>query len=251
MDKKLQPTYRFLIFVALIAGLWFLGRALHIDLVQIKDWLAQYPLWLSGSLFILIYVVLTSILWVGTIDIFRVSGALLFGPYWSTLFVTIAEIGNASILFLLSRKLGREFIEQKFHLKDKDRKYSPDNAGFWTALVLRINPLVPFHVMDVGFGLTKLSFRKYFYAVVLGSPLRIFWLQFVIAGMGEAILHNPASMMEYFQKNPAALGLTFLYMLAVVVITVGVFIATMIKKNVLQRQLSDLKRSPTSLPRTP
>lgn len=246
MDNKLRPTQRFFLFIALIAGLWYLGRTLHIDLVQIKAWLSQYPLWLSGSLFVLIYIGLTTVLWVGTIDIFRISGALLFGPYWSTLFVTLAEIANASILFLLSRKLGREFIEQKFNLKEKHRKYAPDNAGFWTALVLRINPLVPFRFMDVGFGLTSLSFRKYFYAVVLGSPLRIFWLQFVIAGMGEAVFRNPSAMVEYFRKNPAALALSFIYMLTVAVLTVGVFVATMIKKNALQRQLSDLKRSHSS-----
>ncbi len=241
-----KPTQRFFLFIALIAGLWYLGRALHIDLVQIKAWLSQYPLWLSGSLFVLIYIGLTTVLWVGTIDIFRISGALLFGPYWSTLFVTLAEIGNATILFLLSRKLGREFIEQKFNLKEKHRQYAPDNAGFWTALVLRINPLVPFRFMDVGFGLTQLSFRKYFYAVVLGSPLRIFWLQFVIAGMGEAVFRNPSAMVEYFRDNPAALALSFIYMLTVVVLTAAVFIATMIKKNALQRQLSDLKRSHSS-----
>lgn len=246
MDNKFTPTQRFFLFLGLIAGLWYLGRSLHIDLGQIKIWLSQYPLWLSGSLFILIYIGLTTVLWVGTIDLFRISGALLFGPYWSTLFVTVAEIANASILFLLSRKLGREFIEQRFNLKDKYRNYSPDNAGFWTALVLRINPLVPFRFMDVGFGLTKLPFRKYFWAVVFGSPLRIFWLQFTIAGMGEVVLKDPAAMMKYLQNNKAALAVSLFYILVVIVLTAGVFIGTMIKRKVLQHQLSDLKQSHSS-----
>lgn len=226
-----KPTQHFLLLVTLVVTLWLLGRALNIDLEQVRDWLSQYPLWLSGSLFILIYVGLTTVLWVGTIDFFRISGALLFGPYWSTLFVYIAEIANASILFLLSRKLGRKFVEEKFHLQSKDTKYTPDNAGFWTAFVLRINPLVPFRFMDVGFGLTKMPFRLYFYAVVWGSLLRIFWLQYVIAGMGQAVLKNPLAMAEYFRDNILALAVSVVYFLSVVVFTVGALIIKFIKKG--------------------
>lgn len=236
-----KPTEHFLLLVFIIATFLFLGKALHVDLVQIRGWLAQYPLWVSGFLFILVYVGLTTVLWFGTIDLFRISAAFLFGAYWSTLFVTIAEIANASILFFLSRKLGREFIEEKFHLTKGDKKYSPDNAGFWTALVLRINPFVSFRFMDVGFGLTKLSFRKYFYAVVLGSPLRIFWLQFVIAAVGEAVMENPSLMMQYLWNNKPAMVFSGFYMAGIVFVTVVVFVMTIVKKNALVRQLSNLK----------
>ncbi len=242
-----KPTQHFLLFVALLIGMGFLGHILSIDLKQIKETLVQYPLWISGAVFVFIYVALTMLLWVGTIDLFRISGALLFGPYWSTLFVFLAEIFNAAMLFIFSRKLGREFIEKKFNLKKND-KYSPDDAGFWTAFILRINPLVPFRLMDVGFGLTKLSFRKYFYAVVLGSPLRIFWQQFLIAGMGEAVLKDFPAMIRYFQTNRPALILNGVYLGSVIIITAAVFIATIVKRNALVRQLSDLKRPSPSSP---
>ncbi len=234
-----SPTKQFLLLVGLISLCWFLGRTLDIDLLQVRTELAQYPHWISGLLFVLIYVGLTTVLWFGTIDLFRITGAMLFGPYWSTLFVTIAEIGNASILFFLSRKLGREFVEEKFHLKKNDKKYSPQNAGFWTAFVLRINPFVPFRFMDVGFGLTKLPFRKYFYAVVLGSPLRIFWLQFVIASIGEAVLKNPSLIIEYLQNNKPAMAVSLFYIFAVILVTVSAFVVTMIKRNALLHQLSN------------
>ncbi len=232
MNKFLsKPTQHFLLLVTIIVALWLLGRVLNIDLLQVRVWLSQYPLWLSGFLFILIYVGLTTVLWVGTIDFFRISGALLFGPYWSTLFVYIAEIANASILFLLSRRMGRQFVEEKFHLKPADTKYAPDNAGFWTAFVLRINPLVPFRFMDVGFGLTKMPFRIYCYAVICGSLLRIFWLQYVIAGMGQAVLKSPLAMAEYFRSNSMALAISMVYLLSVVVFTVAVIIIKFIKKR--------------------
>jgi|GEM_PF-414005 len=223
-----NPTVRFIFLIGLLIFLWFLASALQVDIHAIRERLSQYPLLISGVLFIAIYVGLTTLLWVGTIDFFRITGAWLFGPYWSTLFVWIAETLNATILFHISRKLGREFIEQKFHLKEKDLKYSKSNAGFWGAFVLRINPLVPFRFMDLGFGLTKIPFEKYFWAVVLGSPLRIFWLQFVIAGMGEAMFKDPIALHRYFMNNIPALLLSVVYFLFVIVMTIGAIIGAVV-----------------------
>lgn len=221
-----NPTIRFLLFIGFLAGLWCLGKAFHIDIDQVHAWLARYPLWLSGLLYIVVYVGITTLLWVGTIDFFRTTAALLFGPYVSTILVYIAEIFNASILFLISRQLGREFVEQKFNLKEKDLKYTKSNSGFWWALALRMNPLVPFRFMDLGFGLTKLSFSKYFWAVVLGSPARIFWLQFILAGVGEALFKDKAALVNYLLSHSNVLMLSGVYFFSVVVITLVATIAS-------------------------
>lgn len=226
-----NPTLKFLIFLALIAGVWMLGQMYHLDIDRIHAWLAQFPIWLSGLFYIVIYVGVTTVQWFGSIDFFRITGAILFGPYWSTLFVYIAEICNASILFLISRKLGRQFIEEKFHFKDTERKYTPETATFWTALALRINPLVPFRFMDVGFGLSKISFKGYFWAVVFGSPLRILWLQFVIAGVGEAMLKNPMAMMDHLQTNRTAFMISSLYLGGVFLITMIAVVVNLFKKR--------------------
>lgn len=227
-----RNALRFILFILLIAGFWLVGKLFHIDIPAVRTWLSQYPLWLSGLLYIVIYVGVTTVQWFGSIDFFRITGALLFGAGWSTLFVYIAEICNASILFMLSRKLGREFIEQRFHFKDKDNTYTPQTATFWTAVALRINPLVPFRFMDVGFGLSKISFRNYFWAVVVGSPLRIFWLQLVIAGVGEAILKNPMAMMDFLQTNRFAFALSSLYLLGVFVVTGVAVLVNIFKKKI-------------------
>ena len=226
-----NPTVRFFLLIAFLIGLWFLGKAFQIDLDKVHAWLARYPLWISGAGFIALYVGITTLLWVGTIDFFRTTAAFLFGPYWSTLFVYIAEILNASILFMISRKLGREFVEHKFHLKEKDLRYTKSDSGFWWALALRLNPLVPFRFMDLGFGLTKLSFPKYFTAVVLGSPLRIFWLQFIIAGVGEIMFQDKAALVNYLLSHTNVLFLSGIYFVGVVVLTIVAIVASAIKRR--------------------
>jgi len=222
-----NPTIRFLLLIAFLAGLWFLGRAFHIDIDQVHAWLARYPLWLSGFLFIAIYVGVTTFLWFGTIDFFRIMAALLFGPYVSAVLVYIGEIFNASILFMISRKLGREFVEQKFHLKEKDLHHTENNAGFWWALALKMNLLVPQRILDLGFGLTKLSFVKYLLAVVLGLPGRILLVQVFTAGVGVALFRENVTfedarqiLLNYFVMHSGVFIFGLANFLVVIVLTI-------------------------------
>lgn len=228
---KFNPTLRFVVFVLLLFLFWFSSRIWNIDVDYFQSLLVGLPLSVAGFLYIAIYVGVTTLVWFGTIDFFRITGAIMFGPYWSSLFVWIAEVCNASILFHLSRRLGQEFIQQKFHLQKKDLQYTKERGGFWRVFILRINPLVPFRLMDIGFGLSRIEFKKYFWGVVLGSPLRIFWLQFVIFGVEKTIFSNPSAVMNYFQNNPRAFLFSVFYLLGVFILTMAAVIVTMIKKN--------------------
>jgi uncharacterized membrane protein YdjX (TVP38/TMEM64 family) len=215
-----NPTFRFLLLIAFFVGVFILGKTLHFDIDKTRAWLSQYPIWISGLIFVVIYVGLTTLLWVGTIDFFRTTAAILFGPYLSTVLVYIAELCNASILFMLSRKLGWGFVRQHFQVNKSEIQRTTRNTGFWWAFALRTNPLVPFRFMDLGFGLTKLPFKKYFLAIVLGSPVRIFWLQFIIGGVGEALFKDKAALLSYLQEHSNVLMLSLVYFVAVAVITI-------------------------------
>jgi uncharacterized membrane protein YdjX (TVP38/TMEM64 family) len=64
--------------------------------------------------------------------------------------------------------------------------------------LIRVIPLVPFRILDLIFGLTKLPFRKYFFVVILASLPRIFWLQFILAGVKELSINK---IIFYFMEN--------------------------------------------------
>jgi len=194
-----NPAFRFFLLIALLVGLWLLGKFFHVDLTQVRAWLAQYPLWLSGLLFTVVFVGVTTFFWFGTIDFFRITAALLFGPYISAILIYIAEIFNASILFTLSRKLGREYIEQKFHLKEKDISRAGNNAGFWWALALKMNLLTPQRAIDLVFGLTKIPFPKYCLAVILALPGRVLMIQLFLSGLGDMLLKENISLQQMFE----------------------------------------------------
>ena len=175
----------------------------------------QYPIALSGGIFIVLYIWLTIFTWIGPIDLFRVTGAVLFGPYYSTIFVYIAEMIIATILFNLSRKLGREYVQQRFKLKSKDIEDIKKDSGLFMLFTLRINPIVPYRVLDVVYGLTKMPFRSYFLIALIASFPRIFCLQFILAAVGAAVFKNPQALSSYLLGNRQVTLTAGLYLLLV------------------------------------
>ncbi|MCM8771415.1 MAG: VTT domain-containing protein [Candidatus Omnitrophica bacterium] len=153
-------------------------------------------------------------------DIFKVAGAILFGAYTSTLFIFIAEIGNVFILFYLARSLGRNFVEQSLR---KSARYSNldeklGGVSFFWLFLLRFVPLVPFRFLDLACGLTKISFRRYLAAAILGSPVRIFWIQYVLSAVGKSVFTNPLALSEYLLQNKAFLFFTIAYFILVILV---------------------------------
>jgi len=151
---------------------------------------------------------------------------VLFGAYISTVFIWIAEMCNIAILFHISRVLGRDFVEQRMgkRLASLDEKI--EQSGFWGIFALRIVPLVPFRFLDLAAGLTKISFRKYFLVSAIGSPLRIFWIQFILAGISDSMLRNASfsemipALVTYISRNTLVFFWSLAYGIAALIILI-------------------------------
>jgi uncharacterized membrane protein YdjX (TVP38/TMEM64 family) len=215
--KEKRSTFGFLAFVLLCALVFYAGRFFHIDTQALQAYLARYPVWWGGVFFVTLYVAVTCLVWFSK-DVFRLMGALLFGALGSTLLIWCAESINAIILFCFSRSLGRGFIEGR--LKGRyaalDRKIN--GLNFPWLLLLRAAPLIPFRFMDLAAGLTSLSFKKYLCIVAVGSPLRIFWLQFVLAGVGEAVFKKPEALTEFLLQHRGVYAASILYIVIIILV---------------------------------
>jgi uncharacterized membrane protein YdjX (TVP38/TMEM64 family) len=207
-------------FVGLIIGLlllMILGRYLHIDFPALQQTLRKLPFFLSGTVFVILYVLLTFFIWFSK-DILRIMAAVVFGAYFSTFLVWIAEIVNGCILFLLARRLGRDFVAGALKVRHERLDDTLSKTSFFWLFMLRATPLVPFRFFDLGCGLTALSFRKYLSVIVMGSLPRIFWLQYVLAGVGIGLLKNPQAILDYLSANPKGFIFTFIYLVLVCVV---------------------------------
>lgn len=212
---------KFLIFISAIILIWYLGRSFHLDAEAIKNSLGKFPVLYSGIIFIILYVTVTFFIWLSK-DIFKLIAAVIFGAYISTLFIWLAEIINAFILFYLARYLGRNFVEKSLQGKDNNLDERLGKVGFLWLFLFRAVPLIPFRFLDLACGLTKISFRKYLTAVILGSSLRIFWVQYALSGAGEAVFKNPYALSEYLLGNRALFMLSLVYLILVVVVALKI-----------------------------
>lgn len=109
--------------------------------------------------------------------ILTIAGGLIWGTFLGALFSVIGAFIGANLCFQLSRHLGRPFVE-KFAKKDDIEfvDFVFQKYGFWAIIILRLIPLMAFDVISYGAGLTKMDFRKYAAATLIGMvPSTLFY----------------------------------------------------------------------------
>jgi len=222
---------KFTLFLAILVACWYFGRIFKVDVPYYQDLLSNYPVVISGLIFVLLYVGTTTFIWLGPKDVLRISSAIFFGAFVSTVFVWIGEMINARIMFHLSRILGRDYVQQRLGKKGEKLDQMKDDTSILGCLAWRINPLVPFRLMDLGFGLSKISFRKYCLSIVVITFLRIYWLQYILAGVGELMFKDPSLAIKRLQENPNAILISLYFFLAVVIVTITATVARFIRKR--------------------
>lgn len=211
-------------FIILVAGLiffWYLSRFFNIDISGFENSLLGLPLILSAFLYVLLYVSVTFFVFFSK-DLFWFMGALLFGPFLSGILISFSEIINAAVLFHISRFLGRGYVENKL-----SGRYSRLDEGlkklnlFWL-IAFRAAPLVPYRFLDLAAGLTGIRFRKYILAVALGTPIKIFWIQYIISVTGKSILNDPSVLAEYLLNNKPLFFFSFIYIILLILVILKV-----------------------------
>ena len=116
--------------------------------------------------------------------IFSVIGGLLFGFKLGAVLTIIAAIIYTNIMFLISRYFARNkienFLEKRLTLKQFNRIFSLNDKKLATFLIIcRLIPILPNSIVSYSYGLTRISFKHYFMANLIGLiPSRLIWLNF-------------------------------------------------------------------------
>lgn len=214
---KHKNRVKFLILIFCLVLLWYLGSLLHIDTEALRKSLGRLPILFSAIIYVALYVLVTFFI-VFSKDIFWVAGAVVFGAVLSTLLVYIAEIINVLILFHLARYLGRNFIEHYLKKKSEGLDERLANINFFWLFIIRVVPLIPYRFLDLGAGLTKIHFRRYLLAVLLATPIRAFWVQYILAAIGKNIFNNPELLVSYLLQNRALFVFSLVYLVLVILV---------------------------------
>ena len=116
--------------------------------------------------------------------IFSVIGGLLFGFTKGAILTIIAAIIYTNIMFLISRYFARNkienFLEKRLTLKQFNRIFGLKGNKLATFLIIcRLIPILPNSIVSYSYGLTRISFKHYFIANLIGLiPGRLIWLNF-------------------------------------------------------------------------
>ena len=164
-------------------------KASQADIVAAKD--ANPALYIAG--FFLLYVAVTGLSIPGAAIMSLVAGAL-FGVVLGTLIVSFASTMGATLAFLSSRYLLRDWVQGKFgeRLRAVDDGLEKDGAFY--LFTLRLIPVFPFFVINLLMGLTRIKTGTFFWVSQIGMlPATIV---FVNAGTQISRIDSTAGLLS-------------------------------------------------------
>ena len=164
--KKLIPI---LLFAGL--GLLCLWLGSLVTPQQIQDAVSQCGSWAAAA-YIGLFTLLPAFFF--PVAALALSGGLLFGLVWGSIYTFLGAILNCTLMFLLARYVGREKVEQLIQKKlsplwQKRLQNLNSRGGFLLLVILRLIPAVPYNLINYAFGLTSMSYRTY----IIGSAIGI------------------------------------------------------------------------------
>lgn len=161
------------IVVALIALFFFfdLGRFLTLESLKInRDALLDFyqkNRFVMAAAFIAIYIIQTALSLPGAVILSLAAGAV-FGAVMGTVYVNIGATLGAIVAFLVARYLFRDAVLRKFGVGLEKMNRELEQRGINYLLFLRLVPVFPFFLINLGAGLTKLPLRIFFFGTMIG-----------------------------------------------------------------------------------
>ena len=156
--------------LALAVVLFFvldLGQYLRLSTIkssqaQLEAWRAAQPLQ-TALIFFAVYVLATALSLPGAV-VLTLAGGAIFGLGWGTLLISFASSIGATLAFLASRWLLGDWVQARFGERMAALNAGIAKDGAFYLFTLRLVPVVPFFVINLAMGLTRIRTLT-FYAV--------------------------------------------------------------------------------------
>jgi uncharacterized membrane protein YdjX (TVP38/TMEM64 family) len=131
-----------------------------------QDFYAQHQV-LTIALYFVIYVIVTALSLPGAAIMTLVGGGI-FGLLIGTVVVSFASTIGATLAFLVSRYLLRDYVQRRFAEKLRAINRGIEKEGAFYLFTLRLIPIFPFFVINLVMGLTPLKTRQFFLVSQIG-----------------------------------------------------------------------------------
>jgi pyruvate/2-oxoglutarate dehydrogenase complex dihydrolipoamide dehydrogenase (E3) component/uncharacterized membrane protein YdjX (TVP38/TMEM64 family) len=170
---------RLVLIVALLAAAFAyysldLGRYLSLEYFKqqqaaIETWRAAQPA-KAALLYFLAYVAVTGLSLPGA-AVMTLAGGAAFGLLWGTILVSFASTAGATLAFLASRFLLRDWVQQRFGERLRAINEGAAREGGFYLFTLRLVPVFPFFVINLLMGVTAIRTRTFYWVSQAGMLL--------------------------------------------------------------------------------
>lgn len=204
-----------LLFAAAIGVFFYfdLGRYLTFDALKAnRDNLLAYAesnYAVSVTSFIVIYCLVVALSLPGA-AIMTLAGGFLFGPLLGTVYVNLGATTGATVAFLVARYLLHDWVEAKFGNTLNPIQDGISKNAFSYLFTARLIPFVPFFVINLVSGLTRISLATFVAATTIGIIPASF--VFAYAGRQLGTINSPKEVLS----PPVLLAFGLLILLALV-----------------------------------
>ena len=117
--------------------------------------------------FLAVYVLVTALSLPGAV-IMTLAGGAIFGLLVGTVLVSFASSIGATLAFLASRYVLRDSVQARFGSRLADINQGVEKEGAFYLFTLRLVPLVPFFVINLLMGLTRMKASVFYLVSQLG-----------------------------------------------------------------------------------
>lgn len=165
---RLRAILLLLIVLTIVAFFWF-GGARYLSLEFLRGSYEELQAiaereWLqAAAFFFVLYTALASLNVPGAAAVMTLAGGAVFGLLWGTILVSFASSIGATLGFLLSRFLLRDFLERRFPVEAERVNEGIRRDGALYLFSVRIVAVFPFFIINLLMGLTRLRTSTFYW----------------------------------------------------------------------------------------
>ncbi len=162
------------------------------------------------------------------------GAGLVYGTLIGVLIVSPASVLGATGSFLIARYFARDWVERKLqkYPKFKAVDRAVEKQGFKVVFLIRLQPVIPFVLLNYALGLTRVRLRDY----VIASWIGMLPATIVYVYLGSA-LHNVSDLFTGGMAKHSAAGLA-LFWGGLAAGAILLWLLTRMAKRVLQQELA-------------
>ena len=154
----------FFFIVAAIIAFYIFDGVQYLSIPRFRSWVEEQPV-IAAIAYFIIYVLLCSL---PVAAILTVMGGAVFGLGWGLLLVSFASSVGATLAFVTSRWLLRDWVQNRFGNYLETINKGVKREGAFYLFSVRLIPAFPFFAINLVFGLTPIKPWTFYWVSQLG-----------------------------------------------------------------------------------